>query len=284
MISVTSTQLLTWIAAFIWPLSRVLGLISIAPPFSNGMVPPRVKLLLGVFISTLITPTVPALPAMDPMSLTGLVIVVQQMIIGLAMGIVMRVMFAVGEMAGQMVSMTMGLGFAAFFDPMSQGQTAAISQVFSLLATLIFLAVNGHLVMISILADSFVTLPISAHPMSTEGLRHLINWCGIIFSIGLQLSMPLLGVLLVTNLALCVLTRAAPQLNLFGIGFPITLASGFIMIAVSLPYMLTPMERLFNNSYQMMQLIGAAPNAIRSNTRTPEQDASKTSIIPSFSQ
>ena len=284
MISVTSTQLLTWIAAFIWPLSRVLGLISIAPPFSNGMVPTRVKLMLGIFISILITPTVPALPAMDPMSLTGLVIVVQQMIIGLAMGIVMRVMFSVVEMAGQMVSMTMGLGFAAFFDPMSQGQTAAISQVFSLLATLIFLAVNGHLVMISILADSFVTLPISAHPMSTEGLRHLIDWCGIVFSMGLQLSMPLLGVLLVTNLALGVLSRAAPQLNLFGIGFPVTLATGFIMIAVSLPYMLTPMERLFNSSYQMMQLIGSTPNAARSDMRAPAQDSAKTSVIPSFSQ
>jgi flagellar biosynthetic protein FliR len=261
MISVTSAQLFTWIAAFIWPLSRVLGLISIAPPFSNGRVPMRIKLMLGIFISVLLTPNVPALPALDPMSLPGLLIIVQQMIIGLAMGVVMRIMFAVVEMAGQMVSMTMGLGFAAFFDPMSQGQTAAISQVFSLLATLIFLAVNGHLVVISILADSFVTLPITAQPMSQEGIRHLVDWSGIIFSMGLQLSMPILGVLLVTNLALGILSRAAPQLNLFGIGFPITLATGFIMIAISLPYMLTPMERLFANSYQMMQLIGATPNA-----------------------
>jgi flagellar biosynthetic protein FliR len=271
MISVTSVQLLSWIAAFIWPLSRVLGLISIAPPFSNGRVPVRIKLMLGIFISVLITPNVPALPAMDPMSLPGLLILVQQMIIGLAMGTVMRVMFAVVEMAGQMVSMTMGLGFAAFFDPMSQGQTAAISQVFSLLATLIFLAVNGHLVVISVLSDSFVTLPISAQPMSLEGIRHMVDWCAIIFSMGLQLSMPLLGVLLVTNLALGVLSRAAPQLNLFGIGFPITLATGFIMIAVSLPYMLTPMDRLFNNSYRMMQIIGAAPNA---NARPPALPAS----------
>ncbi|RXZ32832.1 flagellar biosynthetic protein FliR [Oxalobacteraceae bacterium CAVE-383] len=270
MISVTSAQLLSWIAAFIWPLSRVLGLISIAPPFSNGQVPMRVKLMLGIFISVLITPNVPALPAMDPMSLPGLLIVVQQIIIGVAMGTVMRMMFAAAEMAGQIVSMTMGLGFAAFFDPMSQGQTAAISQVFSLLATLVFLAVNGHLVVISILADSFVTLPISAQPMSTEGIRHVIDSCMAIFSMGLQLSMPIVGVLLVTNMALGVLSRAAPQLNLFGIGFPITLATGFVMIAISLPYMLTPMERLFNNSYQMVQLIGATPNA---DARAPMQPA-----------
>jgi flagellar biosynthetic protein FliR len=261
MISVTSAQLLTWIAAFIWPLARVLGLIAVAPPFSNGQVPKRVKLLLGIFISVLITPNVPALPALDPMSLPGLLILVQQMIIGLAMGMVMRITFAVVEMAGQMVSMTMGLSFAAFFDPMSQGQTAVISQAFSLLATLIFLAVDGHLVLIAALADSFVTLPISADPMSMEGVRQVVVWCGSIFSMGLQLAMPIIGVLLVTNLALGILSRAAPQLNLFGIGFPITLSTGFIMIAISLPYMITPMERLYSNSIAMVRLVGAVPTA-----------------------
>ena len=260
MISVTSVQLYTWIAAFIWPLTRILGLIAVAPPFSNAAVPPRTKLLLGIFIAILITPNVPALPALDPMSFAGLLILVQQMIIGLAMGTVIRMVFAAVEMAGQMVSMTMGLGFGVFFDPMSSGQTAVISQVFSLLATLVFLSINGHLVMIEALSNSFITLPISAQPMSTEGVHQVVLWCSTIFSMGLQLSMPLIGVLLVTNLALGVLSRAAPQLNLFGIGFPITLITGFVLIAISLPYMLTPMDRLYNNGIEMVKLIGGIPN------------------------
>jgi flagellar biosynthetic protein FliR len=259
MISVTSAQLYSWIAAFIWPLSRILGLITVAPPFSNAMVPVKTKLVLGILIGVLITPTVPALPALDPMSMTGLLILAQQMIIGLAMGTVMRMAFAVIEMAGMMVSMTMGLSFAAFFDPTSAGQTAVISQVFSQLATLIFLALNGHLVMIETLAHSFVTLPITADPMSAESLRQVVLWCSTIFSMGLQLAMPMIGVLLLTTLALGVLSRAAPQLNLFGIGFPVTLSVGFIMIAVSLPYMLTPMDRMFNNSIEMLKLIAAEP-------------------------
>jgi flagellar biosynthetic protein FliR len=260
MISVTSTQLYAWIAGFIWPLARILGVISIAPPFSNAMVPTRIKLMLGIFIALLISPNVPALPAMDPMSLTGLLVLLQEMLIGLAMGTVMSLAFAAVELAGQMVSSTMGLSFAAFFDPTSEGQTAVVSQIFSLLATLIFLSLNGHLVMLDALAESFVTLPISAHPMGTVGIHQLVLWGGSVFSMGLQLSMPILGVLLVTNIALGVLTRAAPQLNLFGIGFPITLTVGMVLIAASLPYMITPLDRLFNNSIDMIKFIGAVPS------------------------
>ena len=261
MISVTTEQLYTWIAAFIWPLSRILGLISIAPPFGNARVPRRIKIILGILIATLISPNVPTLPAIDPMSLPGLLILVQQMIIGLAMGLVMRIVFAAVELAGQLVSMTMGLGFAVFFDPTTQGQSAAISQTFTLLATLIFLTVDGHLLLISALADSFTTLPISAQPMSTEGVHQVVLFAGSVFSMGLQLAMPILGVLLVTTLALGILTRAAPQLNLFGIGFPITLSAGFILIAVCLPYMATPLERLMTNGIQMVKLVGAVPAA-----------------------
>jgi flagellar biosynthetic protein FliR len=259
MISVTSAQLYAWIAGFIWPLSRILGLLSIAPPFSNAMIPTRVKLMLGIFISVLISPNVPALPALDPMSLPGLLVLVQEILIGLAMGTVMRMTFATVELAGQMVSATMGLSFAAFFDPTSEGQTAVISQFFSLLATLVFLSLNGHLVMLAALSESFVTLPISAHPMGTVGIHQLVLWGGSLFSMGLQLSMPIIGVLLVTNMALGVLSRAAPQLNLFGIGFPITLSTGFILIAMSLPYMITPLDRLLNNGIDMIKLIGAVP-------------------------
>lgn len=260
MISVTSAQLYTWVAAFIWPLTRILGVIAIAPPFSNTMIPTRVKLMLGIFIAVLISPNVPALPALDPMSLPGLLIVVQELITGVAMGTVMSMTFAAVEMAGSIVSATMGLSFAAFFDPTSQGQTAVISQFYSLLATLIFLSLNGHLVLLATLSESFVTLPISAHPMGTEGVHQLVLWGGNIFRMGLQLSMPILGVLLLTNMALGVLSRAAPQLNLFGIGFPITLSVGFILIAISLPYMITPLDRLFNNSIDMVKLIGAIPS------------------------
>ncbi|MDB5777111.1 MAG: flagellar biosynthesis protein FliR [Herbaspirillum sp.] len=259
MIHVTTAQLYAWIGAFIWPLTRILGLIAIAPPFGGGSVPSRIKLMLGILIAILIAPNIPAPPAIDPMSLPALLLLTQQVIIGASMGMAVRMVFAAVEMAGQIISMTMGLSFAVFFDPSSQGQTAAVSQLLSYLATLIFLAVNGHLVLISVLSDSFTTLPISAQPMTTESLHQLVIWCGTIFSMGLQLAMPVVGALLVTNLSLGILSRSAPQLNLFGIGFPITLSAGFILIAVTLPYMATPLNRVLNNGIEMVKLLGATP-------------------------
>jgi flagellar biosynthetic protein FliR len=256
MINVTSTQLAIWVASFIWPLTRVLGLLAVAPPFGSTSVPMLVKLLLGVLISAVIAPGVPLPPALDPASLTGLLILAEQLVIGLAMGFSVRLVFAAVEMAGELISSTMGLGFAVFFDPLSQGRSSAISQMLSLLATLIFLSINGHLILIAVMADSFNTLPITAAPITAEGFHYLALSSGRIFSMGLQLSLPVVVALLMTNIALGVLTRAAPQLNLFGIGFPITMVVGFVLIGISLPYMLTPLQHYLADTVTLVRTLG----------------------------
>lgn len=255
MITLTSAELNTWIAALVWPLTRILGLIAVAPLFGNRSVPARIKVGLGVMLALIVAPTVPALPALDPMSLPGLLILVQQFIIGLAMGFAMRIVFSAVELAGTITGMTMGLGFATFFDPQSQGQSMVISQFMVLLATLAFLAVNGHLMLLSALAESFFTLPIASSGMGAPGFEQLASWGGRIFSAGVQLSLPMVAALLITNIALGILTRAAPQLNIFGIGFPITLSVGFIVIALALPYLATPLERLFQEGIEMVQRV-----------------------------
>jgi flagellar biosynthetic protein FliR len=258
MITLTSAELHAWIVAFLWPLTRIIGLISTAPLFGNVSVPARVKIVLSVLLSLIMAPTVPALPAMDPMSLAGMLILVQQLVIGLAMGFAMRIVFAAAEMAGEISGMTMGLGFATFFDPQSQGRSSAISQFLSLLMLMVYLASNLHLVMLSSLADSFQTLPISSAPLGTGGIHQLVGWGGRIFSAGLQLSLPIIAALLITNIALGILTRAAPQLNIFGIGFPITIGVGFIMIALTLPYLATPIDRLFQDAMDTIRQITAS--------------------------
>jgi flagellar biosynthetic protein FliR len=258
MISVTSAQLNIWIAAYLWPMTRILGLMALAPLYNNGNIPARVKVGLSFMLAMIVAPSVPAVPAMDPMSLSGLLILTQQLVIGLAMGLAMRMAFAAMEMAGTITGLTMGLGFATFFDPQSQGQSSAVSQIFALLMIMIYLAANLHLVVLSTLIDSFTTLPISATPFSGDRMRLLVGWGGRIFSSGLQLSLPLVTALLITNLALGVLTRAAPQLNLFGIGFPITMGTGFVMIAISLPYLTTPLLRLMEEAISLMQQITAS--------------------------
>ncbi len=262
MITLTSVELNTWIAALLWPLTRILGLIAVAPVFGNTSVPVQVKIGIGVMLTLIVAPTLPALPTVDPMSLPGLLILVQQLIIGLGMGFAMRIIFAGVEMAGTITGMTMGLSFASFFDPQSQGQSNFISQFMALLATLAFLAVNGHLLLLSVLAHSFSTLPISTSPMGAQIFKQMADWGGIIFSAGVQLSLPMVAALLITNIALGILTRAAPQLNLFGIGFPITLTIGFVVIGLALPYLTTPLERLFQQGIEMSGQIVAPSSRV----------------------
>jgi flagellar biosynthetic protein FliR len=249
-LTLTSLEINAWIAGLLWPLTRILGMIASAPLFGHASVPNQVKLILGVLLALIIAPTVPAVPAVDPMSYAGLLILVQEMLVGAAMGFSMRLVFAAIEYAGELASSTMGFGFASFFDPTTQGRSAAISQFLSMVATMAFLAVNAHLVLLAALSESFVSLPISATPLSLGAPLELARLGGRIFSAGLQISLPIIAALLITNVALGILTRAAPQLNIFGIGFPITLGVGMLTLSVSLPYLNTPIQNLFNEGIE----------------------------------
>lgn len=255
MITLSTADINLWIAGLLWPLTRILGLIAAAPLFGNGSVPPTVKVALGVLLALIIAPTVPALPGADPLSLAGLLILLQEALVGLAMGFSMRIVFAAVEMAGEIGSLTMGLGFATFFDPNTQGRSSAISQFLALVATMAFLASNTHLVLLAALAESFSSLPVSAQPLYGGGFKQLADWGGKIFSTGVQLSLPIVAALLITNVALGILTRAAPALNLFGIGFPITLGVGLLVLAMSLPYLATPLQQLFLDGMERTRLM-----------------------------
>lgn len=250
MLQLTSIEMNTWIAALLWPLTRILGMIAAAPLFGNNSVPVSAKIILGILLAIVIAPAIPALPAADPMSLAGLLIVIQELLIGLAMGFSMRIVFAAVEMAGEVASLTMGLGFASVFDPQTRGRSSAVSQFLALVATMAFLAVNGHLILIEVLAESFFTLPVSATPVSASAPYELVKWGGAIFSVGLQLSLPIVAALLITNVALGILTRAAPQLNIFGIGFPISLGVGILLVSITLPYLSTPLQNLYNQGIE----------------------------------
>lgn len=250
MLTLAASDINAWIAGLLWPLTRILGLISSAPIFGHASVPVSVKVILGVLLALVIAPTVPAVPAADPMSYAGLLILVQELLIGLAMGFSMRLVFAAVEYAGELASSTMGFSFASFFDPSTQGRSAAISQFMSMVATMAFLAVNAHLVLLAALSESFISLPISATPLSLAAPLELVRWGSRIFSAGLQLSLPIIAAILIVNVALGILTRAAPQLNIFGIGFPITLGVGMLTLSIALPYLGTPILNLFNEGIE----------------------------------
>lgn len=255
MISVSSDLLQAWINGLLWPLTRVLGVLAVAPVFSSRGLPNQVKIGLGILLTLIVAPTLPPLPAIGIFSAQGLLILVEQLVIGLAIGFCVRIVFAAVDMAGQMAGMTMGLGFASFYDPQTQGQTTSLNQFFVLLATLVFLAMNGHLMLIQALADSFVSFPIgSAQQVNALAI---VQWGGKIFSAGLLLALPVTAALLITNMALGILTRTAPQLNLFGIGFPITLGMGFLMVAWTLPDMLPPLQQLIEETLALLSRVAS---------------------------
>lgn len=251
MISFTSAQLDTWLGALIFPLTRILAMIASSPVLGNRQVPARIKVGLSVLLAIIIAPTIGAMPPVAIGSPQGLLIIIQQVIIGVAMGFTMRLIFTAVEMAGELAGLQMGLGFASFYDPVNASHTPVIAQWMGIIAILAFLAINGHLYMLSALAESFHTLPIGGM-MPAKGFYEVANWGGSIFAFGLQISLPLLAALLTANIALGILTRAAPQLNLFAIGFPITLAIGFLVLALSMPHFVPLLDRFTQEGLGMM--------------------------------
>ena len=255
MIEVTAAQLDAWLAALMFPLARLLGLFSSAPVFSNRGVSVRVRLAIGMGVAIAVLPVMPPMPQVAPGGGLGLAIFAQQMFIGIAIGFMMRIVFAAVDMAGALIGMQMGLSFAIFFDPDAGGQTAVLSDFLNLLATLLFLAVNGHLLMIDILVRSFEWLPVTTAPVNAGGWGFIARTGLTVFTAGLLLSLPIVAILLVANIALGVLTRAAPQLNLFAVGFPITLTAGFIGVLLIMNNFAPVLQSLFERSFDTIGLL-----------------------------
>lgn len=179
-------------------------------------------------------------------------ILAQQMLIGYAMGFAMRLVVAAIDFAGEVIGLQMGLGFATFYDPDSASQTPVVAQYISLFGTLILLAINGHLMILATLAQSFVLLPIGDTSLAAGTWSNFAHAGGIIFASGLMIALPAVAAMLITNTAMGVLTRAAPQLNLFAVGFPITLAGGFIIMILMTSYLATPLIQLFEHGLQAL--------------------------------
>ncbi|MCE9638721.1 MAG: flagellar biosynthetic protein FliR [Betaproteobacteria bacterium] len=257
MITVTSAQLDAWIMLIVWPLTRILALVASAPVLGNQQFPLTAKIGLAVLLTILVAPALPAVPTVSPGSAYGMLLLAREILIGIGMGLAMRVVFAAVNMAGDIIGLQMGLGFAQFYDPQSSAHVPVVGQFLGLLATLVFLSINGHLLLIATLVESFQNVPPEATLSLAAGSMALVQWGSMIIQAAVQLSLPLIAALLITNSALAVLTRASPQLNIFAIGFPITLGVGFIALLLVLPYMIPGFERLFEQGLQAMMKVAS---------------------------
>jgi len=226
-----------------------------APVFGARSVPVRARLVITLALTLIIAPLIPPVPVVDLLSPLTLLIIIQQILIGVVMGFTAQLVFSAVITGGQVISMQMGLGFSVMVDPQNGTQAPVLSQFYVLFAILVFLALDGHLVMIQILADSFKTLPVGVEGLQAMDYRQIASWGSQVFAGGLAISLPAIASLLVVNIAFGVMTRAAPQLNIFAIGFPVTMICGFSLILITLPGVLPRTGILFTGVYQFLRQI-----------------------------
>lgn len=255
LISISSAQLDYWLALFAYPMARVLGMVATTPVFNNAAIPARARLILGLAIGFGIAPALPPMPEVSIGSWAGLFIMAQQTLIGIVIGFTISLVFAAISVAGELVGFQMGLSFAVFYDPNSKGQTPVLTNFLALFSSLLFLAMNGHLLALSALAESFTLLPVSATPFAAKGFAAMISSAAVIFASGLMLSLPMIAALLIANIALGVLSRVAPSLNLFSIGFPVTMAAGYIVLALSMPLIGGAFEGLYERGFSALGVV-----------------------------
>jgi flagellar biosynthetic protein FliR len=248
----TSAELISLVSLYLWPFFRIAGMVSIAPIFGTQTVPIRVKLMISIALTIMVAPILPKMKYIDPLSYEGMVVTFHQVLIGIAIGFTMTLVFSALVTGGQSVAQLMGLGFASMMDPQNGVSVPVVGQFYTILATLVFLALNGHLVLINVLVSSYQTLPVGEFGISPEKIWQLVLWSKWIFAAAVTIALPAITSLLLVNIAFGVMTRAAPQLNVFAIGFPITIIFGFVIIFVSLPYFIQQLQQLFDQIFNFI--------------------------------
>lgn len=253
MLEVTSEQLQAWLVLFFWPFVRISSFVMAAPLLGHTSLPAQAKLGLSALLAILVGATLPPLPAASLFSWAGLGVMVEQIIIGVAMGLCMHLVFAVVMVAGEYIGLQMGLGFASFFSPDTGTNSMVLSRIFYMISLLMFLALNGHLFLIQILADSFITLPVGLIGLNASAFELLARFASVVFVSGMLLALPLVIALLIINLTMGILNRSAPQFTIFSIGFPMSLLAGLFLLAVMMTDLAGFLDRLFAQGLEFMQ-------------------------------
>ncbi|CAK0749546.1 Flagellar biosynthetic protein FliR [Gammaproteobacteria bacterium] len=257
-LDLSDTQIFSWVTAAFLPLFRVASLFMTSPMLGTKTVPARVRMALAVAVTAVIVPTLPPPPPLDPLSLEAAFSVLNQVLIGSAMGFTLRLVFAAAELGGQMVGQLMGLGFASLMDPQNGVPVPIVSQFYSLVVTLIYLSTDGHLLSLDALAESFRSLPVGPLGPAPETWWDVTVWAGIILRGGLLIALPAVGILMLINLAFAVSTRAAPALNIFSVGFPVTLGAGFFVMMYTLSILIGQTESLLHSTFEVVRGLSVA--------------------------
>ena len=237
MLEFTALELNGWVSQYFYPFARIAGCLGVMPLLGSKLVPRQIRVLLSVFITLIIAPLLPPMPNVEPMSLASFIIIFEQMLIGIVLGFMVEIVTQVFVLAGQLIAMQTGLGIATTVDPAQGVSVVVVSQWFLFLTSLTFLALNGHLVVIEVVVESFYTMPIGGGAWTADDYGRMVRWGGWMFASALVIALPALTSLLIVNFAFGVMTRAAPQLNIFSLGFPVTMLVGLAIIWLTIGHL-----------------------------------------------
>lgn len=255
---IAATQLTAWIGAFAWALGRVSGLFLIAPIFSSTAVPVQIRVGLALALVVVIAPVAPV--GLDPMSGPGIGVMAQQILIGALLGFVLKLVFEAVSFGATLISTTMSLSYAEVVNPLAGGTSSVMSSFYTAMITLIFLALDGHLQLIGLLADSFSTMPIGQNGIDSNALWGVLEWSAHLFAGALRVALPALTALLVVNVGFGAISRSAPSMNLFAVGFPITVSLGLIAVWLALRQLPGAFDALSTDAWATMRgLVGGQP-------------------------
>jgi flagellar biosynthetic protein FliR len=251
----TYAQIEGWIGSAFWPFLRIGACLMVAPMFGASYVPPRIRIVLAAAMTLVALPMIAHPQGMSVLSADGVITTVEQIVIGVALGFALQLMFDALALGGQILANGMGLGFAFNIDPLRGVTTPALGQFYTLLGTLVFLALDGHIALIQTLVTSFSGLPVGPAGLSAGALHSLADWGDQMFLGALRVALPGMTALLVVNLAFGVTSRAAPALNLFAVGFPVTLIFGFVIVLLGLPGLQSVVTDLLSTAFQFMRML-----------------------------
>jgi flagellar biosynthetic protein FliR len=252
-VNFSTADITLWVTQYFWPFVRIAAFVGVAPVFGTRNVPARVKIVIALSLTIMVAPILPKFQFTDPLSLAGAVITIHQVLIGLVLGFIVTLVFSALIIGGQAVAQLMGLGFASMMDPQNGVSVPVVGQFYTVLATIIFLILNGHLILVDTLVGSFKTMPIGDYSLLPEKLWLVVLWSKWMFIAALVIALPAITSLLLVNVAFGVMTRASPQLNIFAVGFPITILLGFIAMFASLPYFVPKFQEILNQAFHFMR-------------------------------
>lgn len=225
----TQLQLDALVSGLLLSFTRISALLVAAPLFGARTIPVRVRISLALVLALMVQPILPPAPPLALLSLHMVLAVGRELLVGAMAGFILQLVFAALAIAGEVIALGMGLGFASLVDPDKGVQVPVVGQLLVIMATLLFLAMDGHLALMSFLVLSFTGVPIGGG-ITFENYAAIAGWGSVMFGHAVMIALPAVGALLLANISMGVVTRAAPQLNIFAVGFPMTLMLGFILL------------------------------------------------------